>query len=40
MDSDWLETIIRRFESFLSCIITIGVVVKVWFGGGQPCIHS
>lgn len=40
MDCDWFETIFMGFNSPLSCGITIGGVVKVWFGGGQPWVHS
>ena len=40
VDCDWFETIFMGFNSPLSCEVTIGGVVKVWFGGGQPWVHS
>lgn len=29
-----------RFDSFLSCTCTKAGSSKVWYGGGQPWIHS
>lgn len=36
----WLETSVRGFDSFLSCTWTKAGSSKVWYGGGQPWIHS